>query len=149
VLGPIPAGYDVTLGPEAFAGWVGLLVTMMNLVTVAQLDGGHIAYALFGPRQNRYARVLHKGLLLIFVYNLVRFAGPLVARREWSSLPQAASNSIFWLVWYFLIGLIMRAGGRDHPPTEPGELHPLRKVIAAASIVIFVLLFMPTPMSSY
>jgi membrane-associated protease RseP (regulator of RpoE activity) len=149
VLGPIPAGYDVFLTPMAFAGWVGLFITMLNLVAVAQLDGGHIAYALFGPRQNRYARVLHNLLLVIFAVNVARSVGPLVLRRAWSEVPQAFGNSCFWLAWYLLIFVIMRFGGRDHPPTEPGELHPVRKGLAVLSLVLFALLFMPTPLASY
>jgi membrane-associated protease RseP (regulator of RpoE activity) len=149
VLGPIPAGYDVFLTPMAFAGWVGLFITMLNLVAVAQLDGGHIAYALFGARQNRYARVLHNLLLVIFAVNVARSVGPLVLRREWADVPQAFGNSCFWLAWYVIILVIMRFGGRDHPPTEPGELHPVRKGLAVLSLVLFALLFMPTPLASY
>jgi hypothetical protein len=40
-------------------------------------------------------------------------------------------------------------GGRDHPPTEPGELSPARRVVGIVSLVFFVLLFMPTPMAAY
>ncbi len=149
VLGPIPAGSDVILEPMALAGWAGLFVTMLNLVAVAQLDGGHIAYALFGARQNRYARVLHALLLVIFAGNAVRFLGPVLLRRDLGGLGQAFGNASFWLVWYFLIRIIMGVGGRDHPPTEPGELSPVRKGVAVLSLVLFALLFMPTPWSSY
>jgi membrane-associated protease RseP (regulator of RpoE activity) len=151
VLGPIPAGYDVMLTPTALAGWAGMFVTMLNLVAVAQLDGGHIAYALFGPRQNRYARILHRLLLVIFAYNLVRYVGPVVLHRGFSAaeLEQGVGNAVFWLVWYVLIRIIMRVGGPDHPPTEPGELHPVRRVLAVLSLVLFVLLFMPTPWATY
>ena len=149
VCGPIPPGSDVFLTPMAFAGWAGLLVTMLNLVPVGQLDGGHIAYALFGTRQNRYARVLHALLLVMFAVNVVRFVGPVVVHRAWAGLGQAVENSVFWLIWYVLTGAIQRAGGGDHPPTEPGELHPVRKALAVLSLVLFVLLFMPTPMSTY
>jgi membrane-associated protease RseP (regulator of RpoE activity) len=149
VCGPIPAGSDVFLEPMAFAGWAGLFVTMLNLVAVAQLDGGHIAYALFGPKQNRYARVLHALLLVMFAVNAARFVGPVIHRREWGEIGPALGNASFWLIWYFLIRVIMRAGGRDHPPTEPGELHPVRKGLAVLSLVLFVLLFMPTPWATY
>jgi membrane-associated protease RseP (regulator of RpoE activity) len=149
VLGPIPAGYDVFLTPMALAGWAGLFVTMMNLVAVAQLDGGHIAYALFGLRQNRYGRVLHRLLLVIFAYNAVRFIGPVLAHRSHVGIGAAIGNASFWLFWYVIIGVITRAGGGDHPPTEPGELSPVRKGLAVLSLVLFALLFMPTPWASY
>ncbi|APR80102.1 Hypothetical protein A7982_05449 [Minicystis rosea] len=148
ILGPIPEGYDVFLTPMALAGWAGLLVTMLNLIAVAQLDGGHIAYALFGPRQNRYARALHAMLLVVFAFNLARFLGPVLVHRAWGEVKTAISNSIPCLVWYVLIALVKRAGGDDHPPTEPGELSPVRKVVAVVSLVLFVLLFMPTPYTS-
>jgi len=149
VLGPIADGYEVRLSAMAFAGWAGLLVTMLNLVPVAQLDGGHIAYALLGPRQNRYARALHGALLAVFAWNLAVFVGPVLLRRAWGDVGQAAGNSLFWLVWYALIAIIKVVGGPDHPPTEPGELSLVRRGVAVLSLVLFVLLFMPTPMWSY
>ena len=149
VLGPIPAGQDVFLGPMAFAGWTGLFITALNLIPIGQLDGGHIAYALFGLRQNRFARILHASLLGMFALNLIRFMIPISKAHVWSQLGQAFGNSVPWLVWYVVLKLIMRSGGSDHPPTEPGELSPVRKGVALFSLVLFVLLFMPTPMAQY
>jgi membrane-associated protease RseP (regulator of RpoE activity) len=149
VLGPIPAGQDVFLGPTAFAGWTGLFITALNLIPIGQLDGGHIAYALFGLRQNRFARVLHLSLLGMFALNLIRFMIPVAQARAWEHAGQAFGNALPWLIWYILLRLIMRGGGQDHPPTEAGALSPVRRGIALFSLVLFVLLFMPTPMAQY
>lgn len=149
ILGPIPPGHDVFLNPVAFAGWSGLFVTALNLIPIGQLDGGHIAYALFGPRQNRYAHALHWGLLGMFALNLVMFAAPIVQSGSRDGFGQAFANSMFWLTWFVLLHMLKRVSGRDHPPTEPGELSPLRRSIAVVSLVFFVLLFMPTPWATY
>lgn len=146
-LGKIPAGHDVFLNGPAFAGWVGLFVTMLNLVPIGQLDGGHIAYALFGEKQNRYARIVHWSMLGMFVLNLVRFLPPALQGKE--SLADAVGNSMAWLVWFVLVHLLGRLSGQNHPPTEPGELSPGRRAVAVLSLIVFVLLFMPTPWSKY
>ncbi len=148
-LGPIPVDRDVMLNPMAFAGWSGLFVTALNLLPVGQLDGGHVAYALLGTRQNRIARGIHWSLLVVFAYNLVRFLSPVIRTRRWADAGQAVSNSVFWLMWFGLLHLIARASGRNHPPTDPGELSPGRKVVAVVTLILFVLLFMPTPWAVY
>ncbi len=149
VLGPIAAGSDVDLNPIAFAGWTGLLVTALNLLPIGQLDGGHVAYALFGTPQNRYARVVHWMLLGMFALNLARFAPRFFHERTFDAFVTWMSNSLFWLIWWGALHGLKRVGGRDHPPTEPGELHPARRWIAIVTLVLFVLLFMPAPMTQY
>lgn len=148
-LGPIPVDRDVMLNPVAFAGWSGLFVTALNLLPVGQLDGGHVAYALLGPRHNRFARWIHRSLLAVFAFNIVRFMLPVVRTQRWDEAGQAVSNSMFWLMWFGLLHLLARVGGRDHPPTDPGELSRGRKVIAVITLVLFFLLFMPTPWAVY
>jgi membrane-associated protease RseP (regulator of RpoE activity) len=147
IKGPIPSGSDLTMNPLAFAGWTGLLVTTINLVPVGQLDGGHIAYALFGERQNAFARYFHGFLLVAFLYNVVRFVVPAV--RSDGDIGTAIGNSAFWLVWFVLLALMRRASGINHPPTDPSELSPVRRWIAALCLALFVLLFMPTPFATY
>lgn len=134
VVGPIPPGHDVFLTSTAFAGWTGLLVTMLNLLPVGQLDGGHVAYALFGERQNRIGRVIHGLLPLLFLGNLAVW-------RDWQP-------GLVWVVWFVLLGLLRRAaGGVEHPPTDPDEaLSPGRRAIAVVTLVLFVFIFMPTPL---
>lgn len=149
VKGSIPAGHDVMLHPTATAGWVGLFVTMINLLPWGQLDGGHIAFALLGPLQNRIARMVRRGVLGFFLYNLITFVGPIITNDSQMPLGDAVSNSLTWLVWYGLLGLMARTMGPDHPPVEAGQLTPIRRRIAMACIALFVLLFMPTPLANY
>jgi membrane-associated protease RseP (regulator of RpoE activity) len=150
VLGPIPEGHDVFLHETAFAGWAGLLVTMMNLLPWGQLDGGHVAYALLGERHHRIALWMRRGLLLIFAYNLVQFMGPVLRGDSQLGYGGAISNSTFWLMWFVVTGVLARlSGGHRHPPFEPGELSPVRRVVAVVTLLFFVLLFMPTPLAVF
>jgi membrane-associated protease RseP (regulator of RpoE activity) len=148
-IGPIPEGWDVQLSPMAFAGWTGIFITMLNLLPVGQLDGGHVAYALFGPRQNRISAIIRYGLLLLVPINAAwRLAPALHSGLSKKLIDMALSASLPWLVWFVVLTLLERISG-GHPPTEPGELSPARRVVAICTLVLFVLLFMPTPMMSY
>jgi membrane-associated protease RseP (regulator of RpoE activity) len=149
VLGPIPADQDVFLHPMAFAGWGGFFLTMINLLPWGQLDGGHIAYALMGDRQHRVATWVRRGLLVVFAYNLYALVLPVLLHHSTQTLGGAIGNAAFWLFWYAITGGMARMTGADHPPFEPGPLGTARQAVAWACLVLFVLLFMPTPIALY
>jgi membrane-associated protease RseP (regulator of RpoE activity) len=124
VVGPIPPGYDVVIHPVGFAGWIGLLVTSLNLLPVGQLDGGHVVYALLGERQNRVSKFVFVGLLALGVLG-------------WEG----------WLVWGVLL-LIM--GFRHPPPVEWWiPLDRKRKIIGWVTMAVFFLTFIPVPFSGF
>jgi membrane-associated protease RseP (regulator of RpoE activity) len=150
ILGPIPDGMDVNLHPTAYAGWGGLLITMINLFPWGQLDGGHVAYALLGSRHHTVARWFRRALLVLYVFTATEFMLPVLLGHSQMTLMIAFTNSFFWLMWYLVLSLISRlSGGAEHPATEPGDLSPKRKVIAVVTLAFFVLLFMPVPLAQY
>ena len=142
--GPIPDGYDILLSPTAFAGWAGLLVTMINLIPAAQLDGGHVAYALFGERQERFSRRVRASLLPIALVVALAYGLPeLFAGAHGEQLMNGFAPGMHWLVWWFLLSLITRRGDREHPKTDDDVLSPRRRAIAWCTLALFVVLFMP------
>ena len=146
-VGPLAPNEDVYLHPTAFAGWTGLFITMLNLIPVGQTDGGHIAYALFGERQNRFAPWVRGALLPLFVFNVVTAVwGQRAAGYPDGWIALVAANSTSWLVWWVLLGVLNRVSGGNHPPVDEREpLGPIRTAIAIGSLVLFVLLFMRSP----
>ncbi|MDH5673491.1 MAG: site-2 protease family protein [Myxococcales bacterium] len=142
--GPFPEGHDILLGPTALAGWVGLLITMINLIPAVQLDGGHVAYALFGERQELYSRRLRKGLLWAAAATGLAYGLPAYWRgARGEALWNEASVGMQWLVWWLLLRVMVGATRREHPQTDPGPLSPRRRKLAWFTLSLFVLLFMP------
>jgi membrane-associated protease RseP (regulator of RpoE activity) len=102
-----PTGTDLMLSPVAFAGWAGMFVTMINLLPVGQLDGGHVAFALFGPRQNRIAQWVHRSMLVFFFVSVVSFvARDLHAGLGLWHLGHHVNSSLFWLVWFEVLAVL-------------------------------------------
>ncbi len=120
--GPLPPGQDLIAHPLFLAGWFGLVVTMLNLVPIGQLDGGHLAHAVLGKHAPTVGKVMALGLayLCLFV-------------------------SWFWLPWLILTSTVV---GFGHPPVMDGEA-PLtrgRLWICGICAVALVLCLMPTPL---
>ena len=120
VLGVTPADSDILLNPVAFAGWIGLFVTSMNLIPVGQLDGGHIAFALLGEKQTRLSFIL---VLVMSLLGVLLWEG--------------------WIIWAVLLLVL----GLRHPPVISWEvpLDTRRKVIGWIAFLIFILTFIPVP----
>jgi membrane-associated protease RseP (regulator of RpoE activity) len=142
--GTIPDGFDIMLSPVAFAGWAGLMVTMINLIPAAQLDGGHVAYALFGERQERYSRWLRRALLpMAAIVSLIYGIPELIAGARGEALVAGFAPGMPWLLWWVVLRLIVGQSKREHPQTDDDRLSPGRRIVAVGTLLLFVLLFMP------
>ena len=117
-------GVDVQLNSVAWAGWIGLFITMLNLLPAGQLDGGHVVYVLFGDNARKIGFAV-VGILVVM-------------------------GLLFWTGWFLWAGIIFFLIGVGHPPPL-NDIAPLdfkRKLVAYAVILIFVILFMPTPFTA-
>ncbi len=120
----ISENFDLILHPIAFAGWVGILVTALNLFPVGQLDGGHISYAIFGQRTRRFVPLI---LVAFIVMGIFFWVG--------------------WLVWALLISFL----GLKHPriADEKVPLSSGRKFVGFLILLIFIFSFIPDPIKGY
>lgn len=120
----IPPGFDVAPHPVVLAAWVGLLVTMLNLLPIGQLDGGHLAYALLG-RGARWVGAL--AVLGLFGLALLVSAG--------------------WTLWLVIVPLVL---GLGHPPVERPELELTwgRRWLCALCALALVLCLIPLPIQA-
>ncbi len=148
--GPIPAGSDISLTPTALAGWAGLLVTLINLIPFGQLDGGHVAYAVWGERQDRYSKLVIKLLPVVGLVAGAYYGGwALIEQQPWKVVGLEALAGQHWFFWALLLAGMSRYAGWEHPPTDDSELSPRRRAIAYATLALFVLLFMPSWIRGY
>ena len=149
-VGTVPEGHEILLHPLAFAGWIGLFVTALNLMPAGQLDGGHLVYSVFPPRW-------HRRVSLATVFLLV-FMGlgttPLADLAQYLGLSAQAGALPQWLLfdgwagWLFW-AILLVGFGTSHAPAEREDvaLDPARKVLAFAALVLFACCFSPVPVS--
>ena len=126
IWGPIAPGYSLNTHPVLFGAWFGMLATALNLLPIAQLDGGHISYAVFG-RKSSMVTLAGVGCLALMT----------------------AFVSLSWLVWTLLLTAMLFVFGRHHPRTfdEDQPLDRTRLVLAAVALAMLVLSFTPVPFS--
>jgi membrane-associated protease RseP (regulator of RpoE activity) len=120
VVGSIPDGSTLFIGPYGLAAWFGLFVTALNMMPVGQLDGGHVTHALIRGRAVVVSR------LGIFACLALLYFRP------------------SWLLWTVLLVLLAR---RPHPPTLDDEapLGRTRIVVGIFGFLMFAVCFTPSP----
>ncbi len=119
--GAAPTGYELALHPVAFAGWVGMFITALNLIPIGQLDGGHVLYALLRTKAHGIAQAL-----------LLAAMGGVIYFGYWG-----------WLLMLLLLMLM----GPIHPPTADDSvpLGTTRTIIGWLALMFVPLGFTPVP----
>jgi membrane-associated protease RseP (regulator of RpoE activity) len=120
------AGHQLMLHPLAFAGWLGLFVTALNLLPIGQLDGGHMAHALFGAKRGHAISV--GALMTLFALALF----------VWPGL----------MMWALIVWFI--AGTRDAPPLN--DVTPLdlrRRALGWFAFLLLAAIMIPVPHALY
>lgn len=114
--------------PVYWASWGAVLVTALNLFPVGQLDGGHVLYAVFGRR-------IHKWISLLVC----------IAVGTLAVLSYKFYNSPMWFLWTIILFFLLKVG---HPPViEEEPLGKGRIILAVVALVVFLLCFMPFPIT--
>jgi len=115
-----PVQGDYILHPTAFAAWAGLFVTALNLLPVGQLDGGHVARALFGTK----AKYL-----------------------SWATLAVMMFLSLFFVGWLLLAILVLFLGARHPPPlNDISGIGGKRTIVGLLTLGILIVGFVPVPL---
>ncbi|MCB2231199.1 site-2 protease family protein [bacterium] len=123
LIGQAPEGYVYGFTEAAFAGWVGLLVTAINMLPIGQLDGGHIVYGLFGRDIQR--------------------------KLAWAALLMLAILGYYSIMWWLFAGLGLIFGAA-HPPTlnDSFPTSKASRIMGIAALIILLLSFTPIPFPS-
>jgi membrane-associated protease RseP (regulator of RpoE activity) len=118
--GALPPQHDLHVNSIAYAAWLGMFVTSLNLLPIGQLDGGHVLHGLFGRHADRISRYLSYALLALGIF------------ASWT-----------WLAWWLLIRFVL---GTRHPPaTSQVPLDSARRAVGIAALVVLALTFVPIP----
>lgn len=127
IWGSVPEGSSINMHPMAFAAWFGLLATALNLFPIAQLDGGHISYAVLGARST---------IVTLFM------AGVAIV---------LATISSSWIAWTVLLVVMIMTLGPRHPPTlyDDEPIDRTRIILAGVAMIILALCFTPAPIGEF
>lgn len=126
----MPTGGNYLIHPTAWAGWVGFLVTAINLLPAGQLDGGHIFRALFGEKTKYFSYTV---IVALFIMALTP--------------PALTGYNSGYAGWVFLAFFIVFLGLYHPPPLN--DLTPLdtkRKAVGLFAIFMLITCFTPVPL---
>jgi membrane-associated protease RseP (regulator of RpoE activity) len=127
VFGEVAEGYSINMHPMAFAAWFGLLATALNLFPIAQLDGGHVAYAVLG----------HRALWVTIAMVIVAVGLTFV--------------SSSWIAWTVMLLIMLALVGPRHPPTmdDSEPLDTVRLWLTLVALVMLIVCFTPAPIEPF
>ncbi len=111
-------GMELMLHPIGLAGWVGCLLTALNLLPVGQLDGGHLLYSVFGQRARTVAIVAFVALI---------------------------GAGIFFFAGWLVVALLVALTGIRHPPMIEVDDRSANRWMVLGCLLIFGLTFTPAP----
>lgn len=120
---------EIFLHPTGFAAWFACLATSLNLLPIAQLDGGHVSYAVFGKKAYVITWIFFCAIIGLAIYGFMQ---------SWVSGAQ-------WLFYAAMLLVLKFIAGFRHPPTldDSQPIGLARKIWAVIALVVFVLTFMP------
>ncbi len=128
----IPPMSEIYHYPFLCTGWFGLFVTAMNLLPIGQLDGGHIAYTIFGSKHKLIARTTFGIISIIGIAGILPVIG--------IHLPFG------WIGWVFWAAVLLFVVKLDHPEIyDPSPLTRGRISVGWVTFIIFLLSFSTTP----
>lgn len=119
---------DVNLHPVAFAGWVGMFITLLNLLPSGQLDGGHILRAMLGEKAERISFLMPRLLFLLGIYVII-----------WLQ-----QDGFIWIFWALLLWALASAG-HPSPLQDKIELDRRRILIGILMFILGLLCFTLIP----
>ncbi len=119
---------DGNLHPVAFAGWVGMFITLLNLLPAGQLDGGHILRAMLGKKAENISFLMPRLLFLLGLYVII-----------WLK-----EDGFIWIFWALLLWALA-AAGHPSPLQDKIELDRRRILIGIVMFILGLLCFTLIP----
>lgn len=116
------------LHPVAFAGWVGMFVTLLNLLPAGQLDGGHVLRAMLGKKADRISSMMPRILFLIGIYVIYWLNG----------------DGFIWIFWALFLW-VFAAAGHPSPLHDKMKLDKKRILIGVITFILGLLCFTLIP----